>query len=134
MSFVSLNQFVGRAKRILLTVGFLFGLVAVSVTAAQAHAIVKPESLDESLLVPYQAASIVLQFNAAIHVPLSRVYLLDVAGKEHLLTARPGDASHRLIVDLPGLAPGPYALRYRVLASDGHYTDNALRFRVRAKL
>ena len=130
---MSLNQFVVRAKRVLLTVAFLSGLAAVSATAARAHAIVKPESLDESLLVPNQATSIVLQFNAAIHVPLSRVYLLDATGKEQLLAARPGDAPHRLIVDLPALAPGPYALRYRVLASDGHYTDNALRFRVRAE-
>ncbi len=45
----------------------------------------------------------------------------------------PRVGANRLIVELPALAPGAYALRYRVLATDGHYTDNALRFRVRAE-
>ncbi|MEK7246695.1 MAG: copper resistance CopC family protein [Pseudomonadota bacterium] len=127
-----LGQFVVRLMQVLLAAGFLLGLTAASATAVRAHAIVKPESFDDSNLKPHQAASVVLQFNAAIHVPFSQVYLLDAAGDEQLLATRPGDGPNRLIVDLPALAPGAYALRYRVLAADGHYTDNALRFRVRA--
>jgi methionine-rich copper-binding protein CopC len=116
-----------------LAAGLLLGLVAVTATPVFAHAVVKPESFDDSILKPHRATSIVLQFNAAIHARLARVYLLDAAGKEQLLATRPGDGPNRLIVELPALAPGAYALRYRVLASDGHYTDNALRFRVRAE-
>ena len=104
-----------------------------AVTAVLAHAVVKPESFDDTALKPHQATSISLQFNATIHVPFSQVYLLDAAGKERLLASRAGDGPHRLIVDLPALAPGAYALRYRVLAADGHYTDNAIRFRIRAE-
>ena len=128
-----LVQFVVRARQGLLAAGFLFGLAAASATAVRAHAVVKPESFDESSLKPHQATSVALQFNAAIHAPLSRVYLLDATGKERLLATGPGDGPNRLIVELPALAPGAYALRYRVLAADGHYTDNALRFRVRAE-
>jgi methionine-rich copper-binding protein CopC len=59
--------------------------------------------------------------------------LLYADGWTQLLSTRPGDAPNRLIIELPASAPGAYALRYRVLAADGHYTDNALRFRVRVK-
>lgn len=128
-----MDQFVVRVKPVLLAAGFVFGLAVASATAVRAHAVVKPESLDESTLRAHRASSVSLQFNAAIHVPFSQVYLLDVTGTERLLVTRPGDGPHRLIVELPALAPGPYALRYRVLAADGHYTDNALRFRVRAE-
>ena len=130
---MSLGPLATRIRPFLLAAGFLFGLAAAAATDACAHAVVKPESFDDSTLKPYQATSITLQFNAAIHAPLSRVYLLDAAGKEQLLATRPGDGPNRLIVELPALAPGAYALRYRVLAADGHYTDNALRFRVRAE-
>lgn len=128
-----LSQFVVRVKQVLLAAGFLFGLAAASATAVRAHAVVKPESFDDSNLKPYQATSVALQFNTAIHAPFSQVYLLDATGKERLLATRPGDGPNRLIVELPALVPGAYALRYRVLAADGHYTDNALRFRVRAE-
>lgn len=128
-----LGHYVVRARQVLLAAGFLFVLAAASATAVRAHAVVKPESFDDSNLMPHQATSVALQFNAAIHVPFSRVFLLDAAGKEQLLATRPGDGPNRLIVELPALAPGAYALRYRVLAADGHYTDNALRFRIRAE-
>ena len=120
-------------RRTLSAAALLGIMTAFTATAAHAHAVVKAESFDDSTLKPHQAASISLQFNATIHVPFSRVYLLDAAGKEILLATRPGDGPHRLIVDLPALAPGGYALRYRVLADDGHYTDNAIRFRIRAE-
>ena len=108
-------------------------LAALTTTDVRAHAVVKPESFDDSTLKPHRAASISLQFNATIHVPFSQVYLLDASGSERLLATRPGEGPHRLVVDLPALAPGAYALRYRVLAADGHYTDNAIRFRIRAE-
>lgn len=128
-----LDQFVVRSRHVLLAAVFLFGLAAALATDVRAHAVVKPESFDDSTLKPHQAASVTLQFNTTIHIPFSQVYLLDAAGKEQLLATHPGDGPHKLIVDLPALAPGAYALRYRVLAADGHYTDNALRFRIRAE-
>ncbi|HKA29726.1 MAG TPA: copper resistance protein CopC [Candidatus Binatia bacterium] len=33
---------------------------------------------------------------------------------------------------MPALPPGFYALQYKVLATDGHVTENVLRFRVEA--
>jgi copper resistance protein C len=130
---VPLSLIASHLKQSLMAAALLPVLAAFTATAVRAHAVVKSESFDESVLKPHQAASISLQFNATIHVPFSQAYLLDASGKEQLLATRPGDGPHRLIVDLPALAPGGYALRYRVLAADGHYTDNAIRFRIRAE-
>ena len=33
-------------------------------------------------------------------------------------------------MDIPALAAGAYGLRYKVLAADGHFTENGLRFKV----
>ncbi len=111
----------------------VIGFGGLSATSVRAHAVVKVEMFDESKLVPGQAATITLHFNVAIHVPFAQVFLLETTGKEGQLATRAGDAANRLIVDIPALAPGSYALRYRVLAADGHYTDNALRFQIRPR-
>jgi hypothetical protein len=97
---------------------------------AHAHAIVKAESLDDSTLRPNTAATLVLRFNAAIHANFSRVHLLNVRGEETLLKTSPGPSPNTLTVEFPALPVGAYALRYRVLAADGHYSDNKLRFRI----
>jgi methionine-rich copper-binding protein CopC len=122
-----------RVKFALSVAAFALGLAAGSATAARAHALIKPESFDATRIVPHRAVSVELRFNAAIHAALTRVILLDAGGNETPLTSRPGDGPNRLIVDFPPLAPGVYALRYRALAADGHYTDNALRFQVGEK-
>ena len=41
-------------------------------------------------------------------------------------------AADRLVVPLQPLTPGVYIVRYRVLAADGHVTEGALRFTVKA--
>ena len=43
-----------------------------------------------------------------------------------------GTKPSELLVDLPALPPGAYALHYKVLAVDGHVTESVLRFRVAA--
>ena len=119
--------------KLILSLALSAGLTAASAPMVLAHAVVKPEFFDESKLIPDRAATVVLQFNVAIHVPFAQVFLLDAAGKEKRLDTRAGDAPNQLIVEVPALAPGSYAFRYRVLAADGHYTDNALRFQIRSR-
>lgn len=97
---------------------------------ADAHAVVKPESLDDSALRPNTPTTLVLRFNAAIHADFSKVYVLNANGEETLLKTSPGPSPDTLTVELPALPVGAYALRYRVLAADGHYSDNKLRFRI----
>ena len=107
---------------------FLAGLVAAS---AQAHAIVTKASLDEKPIVANAATSVTLHFNSRIEPGFTRVLLVDKTAQERALEVTPGEKADTVTVQLPALVPGMYALRYRVLAVDGHVTEGMLRFRVR---
>jgi hypothetical protein len=126
-------SFTRRLARAFAMVGMILALAFAVREPAHAHSVVKPGSLDESLLKPDTPATLTLTFNAGIHAEFSKVYLLDAAGKEQPLKSSPGPAPNTLIVELPALPAGAYALRYRVLSADGHYSDNKLRFRIRGQ-
>lgn len=71
-----------------------------------------------------------LQFNVAVEPGLSEVRLLDAHERATFLEVRGGERPNLLVVKLPHLPPGDYALDYRVLARDGHLTEAALPFRI----
>ena len=98
--------------------------------AAHAHAIVLKTSLATHPVQRGVAASITLHFNSRIEVKLSRAVLVSKDREERKLTLLAGDAPGDVLVKLPALEPGNYALRYRVLAADGHVTEETLRFSV----
>ena len=79
---------------------------------------------------------VVLRFNSKIEHGLSRATIEPVGGRPVALTAAssPEDRSapDRLVIPLRPLGPGTYVVRYRVLAADGHLTEGALRFTIRA--
>jgi len=110
--------------------------VAISIAAAClpttscAHAIVLKSSLSAYPIKPRVAGSITLYFNSRIEVKLSRAVLLSRGQPERPLVLVAGKAPGEVTVKLPPLEPGDYALRYRVLAADGHVTEETLRFTV----
>jgi methionine-rich copper-binding protein CopC len=79
---------------------------------------------------PGQATEVEVRFNSAVEAKLSRIFLIDIGGKELALKISAGSSWDRLVVELPALSAGAYVFQYRVLAADGHFTDNALRFRI----
>lgn len=116
-----------------LAAALLCGALGTPGGPARAHAVVKAESLDDAALRPNTPATLVLRFNAAIHANFSKVHLLNARGEETPLTTSPGPSPDTLTVAFPALPVGAYAIRYRVLAADGHYTDNKLRFRIQGE-
>ncbi len=96
----------------------------------RAHAIVLKSSLREHPIRKSVADSIALHFNSRIEVKLSRAVLLSRGQPERPLVLVAGKAPGEVTVKLPPLEPGDYALRYRVLAADGHVTEETLRFTV----
>ena len=101
---------------------------------AHAHAIVLEASPTHDAVLAAPPVRIVLRFNSKIEHALSRVSLETAAGRPVVLPvarATELDAA-RLVVPLSPLAPGTYIVRYRVLAADGHVTEGALRFTIRA--
>jgi len=120
-------------RRIWPTVRFhvlVAAIVVAGTVAVHAHDILIRSSLDDGPIRAGAATNIVLGFNAKIEVGLSRVLLLDSAGKKRTLKVSRGEKPGDVVVRLPALKAGKYGLRYRILSSDGHLTDEMVRFRV----
>jgi methionine-rich copper-binding protein CopC len=96
----------------------------------QAHAIVLKSSLREHPIKKGIADSVALHFNSRIEVKLSRAVLVSRDQSDRPLVMAAGKKPGEVMVELPPLEPGDYALRYRVLAADGHVTEETLRFTV----
>ena len=99
-----------------------------------AHAIVLESSPTHDAVLTESPGRIILRFNSRIEAALSRVTIKAVNGKAVALPAArdAGPEANRLVVPVGPLPPGIYVVRYRVLAADGHVTEGALRFSVKA--
>ena len=95
-----------------------------------AHAIALKSSLAARTIKRGIAGSISLYFNSRIEVKLSRASLRSADQPERSLVMLAGQSPGEVVVQLPALEPGEYAVRYRVLAADGHVTEDTLPFSV----
>jgi methionine-rich copper-binding protein CopC len=118
--------------RVLVSTCTIALLVATTLVPARsdAHAIVLESSLPAHPIKRGNADSITLHFNSRIEVKLSRAVLVSRDQADRPLAMVAGHAPGDVLVQLPPLAPGDYALRYRVLAADGHVTEETIRFSV----
>ena len=101
-------------------------------TLAHGHAVVQRTSLGDAPVKANTPTRITLKFNSGIEKGFTRVMLVTESGEARPLEVSPGDAPATVSVDLPALAAGRYGLRYKVLAVDGHVTENVVRFTVAA--
>src|SRR4029453_12669854 len=86
-----------------------------------AHAVVTHTSLETAPVAADRPTEVALHFNSAIETSHATVSIVDADGKVRALSLTPG--THEpgtLVVALPALPAGKYALRYKVLAADGH--------------
>jgi len=104
--------------------------IALSATLALGHAVVQKASLEDAAVQANKATSVTLTFNSSIESGFAKVMLVTERGEERPLEVEPATGSSTLSVQLPPLAAGSYGLRYKVLAVDGHVTENVLRFTV----
>ena len=104
-------------------------MLAASATRVSAHAVLTKTSLGDTPVKANTPTSVTLTFNTGIEAGLTQVVLRS-DGPDRDLTASAGGQPSQLVVALPGLAPGFYALRYKVLAADGHITEGVQRFQV----
>jgi methionine-rich copper-binding protein CopC len=130
----------GAPSRLLALLVTLLGLALP--TGASGHAIVLESTPAHDARLEAPPSRVVLRFNGRIEHSLSRVTIERAA--ERGAAARPvpapvatgapdvAPAPDRLVIPLAPLSPGVYVVRYRVLAADGHLTEGALRFTVRA--
>jgi methionine-rich copper-binding protein CopC len=97
---------------------------------AFAHAVIQKASLDASAVKANTATRVTLTFNSAIEPRFTKLTLVNERGEERPLVVGPAIGPAMVSVELPPLGAGIYALRYKVLAVDGHVTENVLRFNV----
>jgi len=108
-------------------------LALFSAQAVLAHAVVTQNSLKLKPVPVNQASQVELSFNAKIELDLSEVFLVSAGDNMQTITAAPGKKPGQIILDLPALAPGEYAIKLKIFAADGHLSEDLLRFFVGQK-
>lgn len=93
-----------------------------------AHAVVTESSLKVDPIAPNQATKVSINFNSNIELALSQIFLVRAGDKQELLHAERGAKPGQIILDIPALETGEYALRFKVFAADGHLTEDIIRF------
>jgi copper resistance protein C len=99
--------------------------------AALGHAVVTHNSLKLKPPAAHQASEVELMFNSKVELDLSEVFLVSSGDKMQTIAARPGPKPGMVLLQLPALTPGEYAIKLKVFAADGHLSEDLLRFFVR---
>ena len=95
-----------------------------------AHAVVTDYSLRIAPIHANQQDQVELTFNSQIELGLSQIFLVRKGDTHELLHAENGIKQGQIIVHIPPLESGDYALRFKVFAADGHLTEDVIHFSV----
>ncbi|MGH8553011.1 MAG: copper resistance CopC family protein, partial [Methylococcales bacterium] len=98
-----------------------------------AHAVVTESSLRATPIKPEKETPVMLHFNSRVELSLSKFELVRKGDTHEAVTAKPGSKPGQIIVVIPPLSPGDYAIHYKVFAADGHLTEDIMRFSVAAQ-
>jgi methionine-rich copper-binding protein CopC len=97
---------------------------------AVAHGILLRATPTPRAMVTGPDIPITLRFNSRIDRKRSRLILVGPGNGQRILEIAEHSAPDVLVSNIKGLAPGSYALRWQVLASDGHITRGEVPFSV----
>ena len=113
---------------------FLAACLALSLgQKAFAHAVVTESSLKQHPIEVNHATEVVLHFNSGVELALSRVFLVSAGDVYTPVEIARGKKPGQMIIKVPALTEGDYALKYKVFAADGHLTEDVIRFKVSTK-
>ncbi|MEQ1530670.1 MAG: copper resistance CopC family protein [Methylococcales bacterium] len=98
--------------------------------AVLAHAVVTKYSLKVTPIHAHQEDKVEIFFNSKIELGLSQIFLVRKGDKHELLQVDNGSKQGQIIVHIPALDAGDYALRFKVFAADGHLTEDVIHFSV----
>jgi len=107
----------------------LIVVLAASATRVAAHAVLAKSSVRTTPVRANTATAVTLTFNTGIEPGFTEVVLRS-DGPNRRLNASAGTRPSDVVVDLPALPAGIYALQYKVLAADGHVSEGSERFQV----
>lgn len=106
------------------------GLVFAVSQPASAHAVVTESSLKSHPIELNHPTEVVLNFNSGVELALSRVFLVSAGDVYHPLEIAKGKKPGQMLIKIPALEEGDYAIKYKVFAADGHLTEDVIRFKV----
>ncbi|PPD05532.1 MAG: copper resistance protein CopC [Methylobacter sp.] len=109
---------------------FIFAAFACFTPLCSAHAVVTEYSLKIKPIHANQADNVELSFNSRIELGLSRVFLVRKGDSLESLPLSTGGKKGQIVVQIPALDPGDYALKLKVFAADGHLTEDVIHFSV----
>ncbi|NJA07469.1 MULTISPECIES: copper resistance protein CopC [Methylomonas] len=95
------------------------------------HAVVTHNSLKLKPVPVNQASQVELSFNSKVELDLSEVFLVSAGDVMTPVSASLGAKPGQVLLDLPALAPGEYAIKLKIFAADGHLSEDLLRFFVK---
>ena len=106
----------------------LLFLVLPFANQTHAHAVVTKSSLNVNSVLPGQVSQVELTFNSKVELSLSQVILVSAGDKKLSLKTKPGEKPGYIVISLPALGPGEYALQLKIFAADGHLSEDLIRF------
>jgi methionine-rich copper-binding protein CopC len=112
----------------------LSGILLITLNYAgviNAHAVVTDDSLKVEAVLPNTPTQVKLTFNSGIELGLSNIFLVRTGDIEERLNIHKGNKPGLVLVDLPALEAGEYALHYKIFAADGHLTEDVIHFTVK---
>jgi len=115
-------------KKLLLSI--LLGVLLSQMQGVFAHAVITDYSLKLTPIHANKPDQVELSFNSKIELGLSQVFLVRKGDKHDLLQITNGNKQGQIIIHIPALEIGDYALRFKVFAADGHLTEDIIRFKV----
>lgn len=95
------------------------------------HAVVTHNSLKLKPVPVNQASQVELSFNSKVELDLSEVFLVSAGDVMTPIKAIPGAKPGQVLLELPALMPGEYAIKLKIFAADGHLSEDLLRFFVK---
>lgn len=95
-----------------------------------AHAVVTDYSLKVKPIHANQESTVDLSFNSKVELSLSQIFLVSKGDKHQLLKVTNGEKQGQIIISVPALDVGDYAIRLKVFAADGHLTEDLIHFKV----
>lgn len=95
------------------------------------HAVVTHNSLKLTPVPVNLASRVELSFNSKVELDLSEVFLVSVGDVMTPINAIHGDKPGQVLLELPALQPGEYAIKLKIFAADGHLSEDLLRFFVK---
>jgi methionine-rich copper-binding protein CopC len=108
-----------------------FGLLATNPAAA--HAVVVASDPAAGAALAAAPAKVTIRFNSRLDHGRSRLLLIGADGAQQALAIRPDGEPTVLEAPLFGLVPGPWRLRWQVLAVDGHITRGDIPFSLQGR-